>query len=237
MRPMRLTLLCVLFCALLPGSPPEVTAEQEQSKTRYVSDYLKINLKNRLEKPYEVVATVQTDDAVQLLEESENYWKIATPDGKEGWIAKHYLKNEPPKATIIKQLRQENAELKEQLQALLANPGAKGGENTAGKELVEKLANAEKIIASLQQQLSEAQTASARAVTATLDPGTTSEEHQAWLAEEYEKRGEQLEELQKNLAKKEDRTRFLWFAAGALVFLVGLLAGRTGNRKKNKLIY
>lgn len=229
---------------LLSLLPNDASGEQDAVKTRYVSDYLKINIKDRLEKPYEVVTTVQSDDPVQLLEESENYWKISTPDGKEGWIAKHYLKSELPKSTIIKQLRQENADLKAKLTAqppgvTTGVSGAGPSDSTSCKVGEEKLKAAEETIISLQKQLSEALAAPPQVTTvdASQLSGETTPENHAWLVEEYEKRGEQIEELQKTLAKKEDRTRFLWFTAGALVFLVGVLAGRTGNRKKNKLLY
>jgi hypothetical protein len=62
-------------------------------------------------------------------------------------------------------------------------------------------------------------------------------ENYALLVSEYEKRGKKIDELQQIVGKKEDQTRFLWFGAGAIVFLIGLLAGKTGNRKKNKLMY
>lgn len=215
--------------------------QTDTNKTRYVSDYLKINLKDRLDKPYEVIATVQSDDPVQLLEESDNYWKVATTDGKEGWIAKHYLKSELPKSSVIKQLRQEIADLKVQLSGLSGQPGgAMVATSPSCKELEEKVKNSDGLISSLQQKLAEAQTAQhspmALGTSGSTSAETTPENH-AWLVEEYEKRGEQIEELQKSIAKKEDRTRFLWFIAGALVFLVGLLAGKTGSRKKNKFSY
>jgi transposase len=105
----------------------------------------------------------------------------------------------------------------------------------ACREIEERLKSADSTIAKLQQQLG-----AVAADDSTMKPRASTEqtpENHAWLAEEYAKRGEQIEALQKALATKEDRTRFLWFAAGGLVFLVGLLAGKSGSRKKNKLMY
>lgn len=238
--PMKTPVSLLMYTlALFSFTCSQAYGQADTNKTRYVSDYLKINLKDRLDKPYEVIATVQSDDPVQLLEESDNYWKVSTPDGKEGWIAKHYLKSELPKSTVIKQLRQEITDLKSQLSALSTVPGAGAGSSSPScKDLEEKIKNSETVIHNLQQRLAEAQTAQpASTLSGNGNSAETTPENHVWLVEEYEKRGEQIEELQKNLAKKEDRTRFFWFIAGALVFLVGLLAGKTGNRKKNKFTY
>ena len=50
-------------------------------------------------------------------------------------------------------------------------------------------------------------------------------------------KGKLIADLQKTVAKKDDQTRFLWFGSGAAVFLIGMLAGKTSNRKKNKFTY
>jgi hypothetical protein len=57
------------------------------------------------------------------------------------------------------------------------------------------------------------------------------------LVDEFEKRGKKIAELQTVIAKQDNKTRFYWFVAGAIVFFAGLLSGKSGRRKKNKLIY
>lgn len=235
------TLFFVLSISLIltVQGPESVCAEQDAAKIRYVSDFLKINVRDRIDKPFAVVTTVQSDDQVQLLEEKDNYWKILTPDGNEGWIAKHYLISDPPKSSVIKQLREENKNLKLQLSSLTANVSAthsddKTAETSSCKEIEERLKSADKTIATLQQQVA---TIAAGDGTKQRESTEQTPENHAWLIEEYEKRGEQIEALQKTLATKEDRTRFLWFGAGGMVFLIGLLVGKSGSRKKNKLMY
>jgi SH3 domain protein len=237
-KPLFLTVLISFMLAT--QSTGIVRAEQDAAKTRFVSDFLKINVRDRIDKPFTVVTTVQSDDQVQLLEEKDNYWKILTPDGNEGWIAKHYLISDPPKSSVIKQLREENKNLKSQLSSLTDNvsathPADKTAEAATCREIEERLKSADSTIATLQQQLG-----AVGADDSTIKQRESTEqtpENHAWLIEEYEKRGEQIEALQKALATKEDRTRFLWFGAGGLVFLVGLLAGKSGSRKKHKLMY
>jgi SH3 domain protein len=233
--------LSVLISLMLAAhSQGIVRGEQDAAKTRFVSDFLKINVRDRIDKPFTVVTTVQSDDQVLLLEEKDNYWKILTPDGNEGWIAKHYLISDPPKSSVIKQLREENKNLKSQLSSLAANvsvihPADKTAEAATCKEIEERLKSADSTIATLQQKLG-AVGADDSTIKSRESTEQTPENH-VWLIEEYEKRGEQIDALQKSLATKEDRTKFLWFAAGGLVFLIGLLAGKSGSRKKNKLMY
>jgi uncharacterized protein YgiM (DUF1202 family) len=246
----------LFFCLsamALPLSPQPAAALSEQNNTRYISDVLKINIKNSIEKPYEVVAAVQSDDPVRILEEQGNYLKIETADGKQGWIAKHYVKNELPKTLLIKKLKQEVADLQGQLSVnLAATAQAAASEGTPEKGdacpvLQQKLSEAEKRIT----QLIEDQKEQAAAPPAVAAPSTAispedlafieqfeqTPENFALLITEYQKRGKQLAELQKTLAEKENHTRFLWFGAGAAVFLGGLLMGKTTNRKKSKFMY
>ncbi len=57
------------------------------------------------------------------------------------------------------------------------------------------------------------------------------------LIDEFEKRGEKIADLQGINAKQDDKTRFFWFGAGAVVFFMGLLAGKSGNRQKKNFSY
>ena len=233
---------------------PGFAASQSESDTiRYISDILVINIKDRLEKSSNVVATVQSDDPVQLIEESGNYMKIETADGKQGWIAKHYLKSEPTKKLLIKQLKQEISDLKNQLTAKSLLPtdsvvGEKTSRTPLCQEIQQKLSDAEKFISLLQEELNTQQHRTPESspppsgLAADSNPVSTNQieqtpENYALLISEYEKRGNLIADLQKTVAKKEDQTRFLWFGAGAAVFLMGMFAGRIGSRKKTKFTY
>ncbi len=90
------------------------------SQIKYVSDYLLVNIRDNIEKPYTVIGTVKTDEQLKVLEEQGRYVKVETADGKQGWIKKQYLKTSLPKKIIIKnqehrieQLEKEIASLKE----------------------------------------------------------------------------------------------------------------------------
>ena len=57
------------------------------------------------------------------------------------------------------------------------------------------------------------------------------------LVAEFDKRGKTIAELHNTLAKQENKTKFLWFGAGALVFLLGLVSGKAASKKKSKFTY
>lgn len=243
---------CILF--IFYQIFPQIAASNpEQDTVRYISDVLVINIKNNLEKPYEVIGSVQSDDQVQVIEQKGNFCKIQTTDGKQGWIGKHYLKSEVPKTILIKQLRQEISDLKTQYnlkQPAVPDTATIGQPAIAPpcQEIQIKLTDAEKLIAQLQADLKAQQNPppvpSTKASESAIETSSLSTEQLeqtpenfALLVSEYDKRGKKISELQDIISKKDDHTRFLWFAAGALVFLFGMLSGRTTNRKKGKFMY
>lgn len=77
------------------------------AETRYVSDQLVINIKDKLEPPFTVVAKVRSNEAVNVLEENDTYAKVETEGKQVGWIAKQYLTTTAPKTLIIEQLQTE----------------------------------------------------------------------------------------------------------------------------------
>ncbi len=91
---------------------PFFIQSQTMAETRYVSDYLTINIKDNIEKPYKVVAKVKSNDPLIIIEENETYAKVETPDKQVGWIAKQYLTANLPKNLVIEQLKQEIKELR-----------------------------------------------------------------------------------------------------------------------------
>lgn len=99
-----------IFFALILS--PLLLISRAEAEIRYVSDYLTINLKDNLEKPYRVVAKVKSNDPLTILEENETYAKVETEDKQVGWIAKQYLTTSLPKNLVIEQLRKEIADLK-----------------------------------------------------------------------------------------------------------------------------
>lgn len=252
-KDMSRSVICIIWLfvfqntgAILVGP---AAAQSEAGNLRYISDLLVINIRDQLEKPFTVVGVVRSGDAVHIVEEQDNFYKIKTADNKEGWIGKQYLKTEAPDSVTVKKLREEVADLKKQLEAGPAGVAATATPTENGKDtadscgpLQQKLNDAEKQIHQLQEQLKN------RPATPGTPPDTVQEPELAaqleqtsqrynQLVVEYEKRGQEIAGLQNAIAKQDDTTRFLWFGAGAVVFFLGILAGRSAHRKKSKFLY
>lgn len=108
-----------LFLFLAPFIPFFI-ATHALTETRYISDQLTINIKDNLEKPYQVVAKVRSNDAVIVLEENDTYAKIETKDKQIGWIGKQYLTTSLPRTLVIEQLQKEIETLKTQPQGTIS---------------------------------------------------------------------------------------------------------------------
>ena len=250
--PRPAAIICFFFVFLAASHVPvELVAAQSEADARhYITDMLVINIRDRPEKPNAVVGVVRTGDAVQVLEERDGYVKVATADNKQGWLSKQYLKKEAPESANTQQLQQEVADLKQQLETRQAGETAPGTdkehEGEACLALRQKLGDAEKQLQQLQEQLRKQPTAAGAIADASgqqeqnpdlaAQLADTSQRYNQLIVE-YEKRGEEIAELQNSMAKRDDTTRFLWFGAGAVVFFLGILAGRSAKRKKNKLLY
>lgn len=251
LRPAAFIFFLSLLLAANPVLAESAAAQSEADTLRYITDVLVINIRDQLEKPNTVVGVVRTGDPVRIIEEQDNYVKIETADKKQGWLSKQYLKKEAPDSVGVQQLKQEVADLKKQLETGRTDEATTGTDKEkdtgeACAALQQKLNDAEKQLRQLQEQQRKQSSS----------PGTPhdaagGQEHNPELAAqleqtsqrynqliiEYEKRGEEIAELQNSIAKHDDTTRFLWFGAGAVVFFLGILAGRSANRKKNKFLY
>jgi SH3 domain protein len=125
--------LFILFCIAFT---PFCLISQAEAETRYVSDYLTINLRDNIEKPYQVVAKVKSNDPLTVLEENENYAKVETEEKKVGWIAKQYLTTSLPKHLVIEQLKKEIESLKLQSSATPSSPSADPADSTGVESIV-----------------------------------------------------------------------------------------------------
>jgi len=255
----------LFFLFLLP-------ATGSHAETRYVSDQLTINIKDKLEQPYTVVAKVRSNDAVNVLEESDGYTRIETADKQIGWIASQYLTTTVPKTVVIERLQKEIDSLRAQPSATGATATPPAADSQLAKErdrLQLELETAKSRITELQEKLAR-QTEQA----APPDAGALSSEIQGLMDKRTQLESEitaleaQIEGLNdgrididalveekerlmsENLAKDEriatltaendklaKKTMIYWFAAGALVFLVGMFSGKLFSRKKAKYSY
>lgn len=240
-------------------------SEDGIADTKYVSDILVINIKSSIEAPFEVVDSVISDEPLQIIRTKDRYYYVETTDGKKGWISKQYVKDTPPKSQIIELLRSENlalaeklneeeaktaqlqtsldsipksselsqfleekekvedeaAKLREQVKELLENPNI-----AAGQEL-ERLKKLHKDLIEEKDELSRELTQLNSKLQKTAD------DHQQILEEQNTEHNRAAQEI----VRLKRKNNLYWFAAGALVFFVGMLTGKISTKKKKKYLY
>ncbi|MDY6857216.1 MAG: TIGR04211 family SH3 domain-containing protein [Thermodesulfobacteriota bacterium] len=97
----RKPVLFILFVLIIQLSFPFGSAHGD---TRYVSDMLILNLRDRPGKGYKVITRLYSNTPVEVLGESGRYFRVRTEDVKEGWVAKQYINSKPPKSLIFSRL-------------------------------------------------------------------------------------------------------------------------------------
>lgn len=111
------------------------TAHAEQM---YVSDKLVVGVFADENSEASKLATLETGDAVEILERQDKYFRVRLDDGREGWVRATYLTKQAPAIVRLKelqtagavaaqpnpQLAEELAKLKEQNAALRAERDA-----------------------------------------------------------------------------------------------------------------
>ena len=115
-------LLSVAF--IMSASTTSVFAD-----TRYVSDRLIISVRDAQNPDAAVLGYIETATPVDILEEKEDFLKIRTEDGIEGWVRAQYIVSEKPKALIIENLKNEIRALNKEFENL------KNGQDSASNTL------------------------------------------------------------------------------------------------------
>ena len=220
MRNVILILLMSLF--ILP-------AGRAIADTQYVSDQLTITLRRGEGDQYKILKMLKAGTPVETLQEgTAGYVLVRTSDGSEGWVRKQYLTNETPKPIVIAQLEKERERLREQVSQLEIQQA----ELTAKLENSRKdLAGGNAAFADLQKELDKVQskyydlhTKAANVVELAEEHDRLKDHNDQLLAEVDQLRQENENILYTGAVK--------WFLAGAGVFLVGIILGKTSRKKK-----
>lgn len=84
--------------------------------TRYVSDRLIISVRDGQNMNAAVLGYIETAAPVDILEEKEDFLRIRTEDGLEGWVRAQYIVSEKPKVLIIENLNNEITESNKEIE-------------------------------------------------------------------------------------------------------------------------
>jgi len=202
--PMRGLLLTLLFAVT-------ITALAE---TNYVDDNLTITLRTGQGTAFQVLRSLSSGTAMEVLERNDKYARVRLKDGTEGWVLSQYLVTTPAARDLLAQMEQrlerfttENQQLKKDLANLRNEKHSVEDEQKQASTTVEKL----------QAELEQLKTVAAR-------PLELEKQNR-----EISKRLQELELdtllLQEENTALRDRTNRDWFLAGAAVILIGLALG------------
>ena len=233
-----ISILSIMVCLLL--------GEIALADTRYVSDRLVITVREGKGTGFKVVTVLESNTPVEILAEEENYLKVKTQKGEEGWVQKRYITADTPKSIIIAKMKSDLAKLRKQMDQLKTsrkNLNAKMSEsqNSYSQQLrlnQQELATKQKEVADLAKQLQVVQKQyetlkqNSENVTGLMEANKQLlADNQNVVAAEKKIRSE-LDLIQKENTRLMNSRLVRWFLAGSGVLLVGLITGRLTRRRR-----
>lgn len=184
------------------------------AETAYVDDLLKITLRTGQGTSHQILRMLNSGTQLEVLEEGDQYTRVRTSDGLEGWVLSQYLTKTPIARDRLVQAEKRLAKLKgdnQQLQQALEELRQEKG--SVEKEQQSLSAETEK----LSQELEHLREVSARPIE--LDRQNRD------LNQKVEKLQLEIEQLKSDNAQLQDRTQREWFITGAGVLFGGILLG------------
>ena len=233
MSSLKRILLFVLFILL------SVSVRVTHADRRYVSDMLIITLRTGQGQEYKVIKTLKTDTPVEVLEESENYLRVRTDEGEEGWVGKQYISSDVPKFVIIEGLKKETsrlnarieelekdqASLLEQFEVTIQSHVAKV------KELERNASNSKEESSRLKIKLAEITKKHNTLIDQSKNVVDLISKQKRLQAKNVDLNA-RAEHLQKENTDLRDTRRLQWFLAGSGVLFIGWIAGKASRKKK-----
>ena len=200
-----LALLCL--CLLTAGA---------QAQTLYVSDQLEIQLRSGASLQHRILRMLPSGTALEVLEvdQAEGWSRVRAPSGVEGWVLSRFLMPTPSARDRLAAAEQRMARLEQENRQLTATiRELRGEKETVAKERSELDQSSRQ----LAQELEEIRRTASSAL--------------AIDAENKELKGRilsterEIQTLQQENARLQDRTARDWFMVGAGVVVLGIILG------------
>ncbi len=227
---------------------PLIFCDAPHAETGYVSDMLILTMRDGPGSNYNVVQTLRSNAALEILEKDKTHFKVRTVEGDEGWVEKQYITLEIPKPMVIDQLNLKIADLEKLLEASQdSNASFSSGADTVAQKDQEQISALETSLKEIQAEnkaLQETNTrleSTGKELETAMDALKSSAESGGLITE-----NEALKKQVTTLTQKIDaitasgdeplKTGMIkWFLSGAGVLLAGWLMGKsmTGGRKKS----
>ncbi len=194
-----------------------------RAENMYVNDTLVITVRSGPGIQYRVIASLQTGDTVNVLEESGEWSRVSFSGDREGWVLSRYVSKEAPNFMAVENLTAQAKTNKERIDVLASENQDLKKENAALKTNV----------TSLEAKYSELRSGAREYL---------------GLKKEHQKALNMLETLQaenKELAIEnsvlKDVRNIKWFITGfgvtASAWLVGFILGRIRRKQKSDISF
>jgi len=221
------------------------TKKHSGKDIRYVRDFIVITLRAGMGDEYKVLQTLKTDERIEVLQEGDEFLRVKTDNGEEGWVRSRYITSDMPKLVIIEGLRNENEKLRESITSLKnkitemseqRNTEIEQRDSTA-KQLQRQLKGSESEITSLEKEKARAESKYNKLLKSSSNVAALLKE-----LEDVKKKNSKLtkemgdlrntNQLLENDKEELIRLRLLkWFLSGSGVLFVGFILGWIFRRK------
>ena len=212
---------------------------QAAAETRYVSDVLTVNLRERPDTSSATIRLLRTADSLEVLETVPGFIRVRAAEGEEGWVAEQYVTGEVPKEQTIRRLEQESGRLRQRVRELeetrdevtqaLESARTTHASSTEEKDLQLQQLRGES--ARLARELKDVSEKYEGLLVASKDVLQVIQERDRLLGE-AERLGDDLRKLQEERSSLVKGAAVRWFLAGAGVLLTGWLLGAFSGRRK-----
>ena len=194
------------------------------ASTYYVAPSSEVPLRTGTNNTKKIVAVLKDGTQVELLQEEGPWAYVRTQSGREGWILKRYLTQQPPPRMLLQRLKMKNQKLLEKYKSLkeqlddLSKTGSK-----CSQKLAACVIDNQKLTSDFEQLKREA----SNVIQTKKLLAETQQKLQVANAERIK--------LKQRLSSLEANTNIKWFLAGSGVLLVGWIIGIfTTKRRKRR---
>lgn len=230
-------LFILVFALLLISAPATLYAA-----TQYVSDKLVITLRRGAGNEYMIIKTLKSGEPLEILKETDKYYKVRISDNETGWVRKQYITPDTPKPVIIagltkkiERLNASIAKLNKEMSAIkneLANEqGLHIGDS---KKLQRNLNKANDQIYRTNKKLKEITNKYTSLVKDSGDVVKTIDERNR-LRKDFKNLNTEMIELKETNKSLTNRNIVYWFLAGGLVLLIGWIMGQITKKRRRGL--
>ncbi|MFO7594945.1 MAG: TIGR04211 family SH3 domain-containing protein [Desulfocurvibacter africanus] len=196
----------------------------------YVTDEHEFTLRTGPNTTHKIIQMLPTGSSLELLEDGDEWARVRTEKGREGWVAKRFIMQEMPKAMVLDQARKRYAQLQEDSKTALEQAKALSVEN---KDLQVSLESAKAELARISQEYEALRAESSEVIE---------------LKQQYQTASVGLESISGLVAKLTKENESLlsaeslnWFLAGAAAVLVpwllGSVMGRFGGKRRERISF